>query len=187
MKNKLIIVIAILLIIIIFLVSFILPSTITSDIGDHATWSASILSFFTAITTVVIGFYAYKISKEQNKSSQISYMSEILRSLSDQCNEAIKLAHKKTIEPDEAEKYPNIEKCLSNISTAIVKAKEIIKHLHPNDLDLYKNMFYSMIDSSVSTEIMEKNILNASQIPLIATISKQYDDIRFMVEPPTGK
>ncbi|WP_157765145.1 hypothetical protein [Acetobacter senegalensis] len=183
MKNCLIFVFSAQAIVIISLIAFIVPSTITSDLGDHATWSGSIISFFTMIFTAAIGFYAYTIAKEQNKSSQISYMTEMLRALANQSNEAVKLAHCKMKSPSEADEYPNIEKCLSDLTTAIIKASEIINKLHPNDFDLYRNMFYSMIDSSVSTEIMEKNILTDHKSAMMGEISNSYDRAKRMVEP----
>lgn len=171
-------------IIIIILSSFIVPITISSDTGDRATWSSAITSFFTIITTAVIGFYAYKIANEQNKTSQIAYMAEILRGLADRCNEASRAAQKENLASGSSLNKPQIEQALSELVTPAIKAKEIITKMHPADFDMYKIMFYSMINSSVSTEIMGKQILLHYSLPQFQKINQQYGDAKCMVEPP---
>lgn len=165
-------------------VCFFVSISISQTISDRAACSASIIYFFTLIATVFIGFYAYNIAKEQNKTSQIAYMTEILRGLADRCNEASKTAITEHSKSGDGQNTTQIERALSELVTPAIKAKEIITKMHPADFDMYKIMFYSMINSSVSTEITEKEILTCHTLRQRSKIDKQYDNARCMVEPP---
>jgi hypothetical protein len=185
MKKSLLIYIIIEAIVIIPFISFLTPVLLATEIGDRATWASSIISFFTMIFTAVIGFYAYNIAKEQNKTSQIAYMAEMLWGLAERCNEASARAQIEHSRSGDGQNIPQIEQALSDLATATIKSREIINKLHPNDFIMYRIMFYSMINSSVSTEIMGKKILNHYSLPQYSNINRQYEDAKIMVEPAT--